>query len=243
VTSRSDMKVILVFAVALVAVHGAKEENFVFETIMAGLVIGSDGLANSLINNRNHKEELRPGPFTAVRKGGRLLAASALEPPLRFAPCSVRASAVSADYRITALAEYLVVELVRIQGDGVEEIRLMELNTPSANEGRLLGVRWDNEFAICLMGLSDQVDSKVIGLATASVYPEFSMQGQRVVIIAAPTLHFLEVVEKVQHDFQLPSPKIGDAWAKRSTSTLARGLRRWDLTRSTSRTFLTERPG
>ena len=81
-------------------------------------------------------------------------------------------------------------------------------------------MQWDDEFAVCLMGLSEQVDSEIAGpIVSASVYPEFSMQGQRVAIIAAPTPRFLEVVQKVEHDFQLPSPTIGGTWAKLSTDT------------------------
>ena len=73
----------------------------------------------------------------------------------------------------------------------------MQLSTPLANTGTLLGVHWDDDFAICLMGLSEQVDSEIAGpLASASVYPEFPMQGQRVAIIAAPTPRFLEVVQQ-----------------------------------------------
>ena len=91
-------------------------------------------------------------------------------------------------YRITALADYIVVELMAFHGDGIEEIRLMQLNVPLANAGGVLGVRWDDEFAVCLMGLSARVDSEFAGqVMLASVYPGFSMQGERVAIIAAPT--------------------------------------------------------
>ena len=45
-----------------------------------------------------------------------------------------------------------------------------------------------DDFGVCLMGLSEQVNSRITGqVLGASVYPEFSMQGQRVAIIAAPT--------------------------------------------------------
>ena len=78
-------------------------------------------------------------------------------------------------------------------------------------------MQWDDEFAICLMGLSEQVDSEIAGPVTsASVYPEFPMQGQRVAIIATPTPRFLEVVQRLEHDFRLPVPTIEGAWSKLS---------------------------
>jgi hypothetical protein len=211
------VKLTVILALVFAGLNAATGENFVFENGMARLEIGSDGVARSLINKQNQKEQLRPGPFTAVRKGGHLFAVSAVERRGALFHVTFATSGVSGDYRITALAECLVVELVEIQGEGIEEVRLMQLNTPLANVAGLLGVRWDNEFAVCLMALSERVDSKIVGSATASVYPEFSMQGQRVAIIAAPTPQFLEVVRKVEHDFQIPSPTIGGRWAKIST--------------------------
>ena len=56
-----------------------------------------------------------------------------------------------------------MVELARVQGDGIEEIRLVQLSTPLANSGELLDVHWDDDFAISLIGLSEQVDSEIAG--------------------------------------------------------------------------------
>jgi hypothetical protein len=214
------IRLILTLALAFAAVNAARAENFVFDTSVARLVIGSDGTANSLIDKQNGKEQLRPErlSFSAVRKSGQLFPASAIEKQGALFHVTFGTSGASADYRINASADYLVVELTQVQGNGVEEIRLMQLSTSPANAGGLLGVRWNDEFSICLMGLSQQVDSRITGpVVSASVYPEFSMQGQRVALIAVPTPRFLDVVQKVEHDFQLPSPTIGGTWAKLST--------------------------
>ena len=214
------MRLILTLVLAFSAINVARAEHFVFETGMARLVIGSDGVASSLIEKQNNKEQLRAAgrlPFAAVRKGGQLFPASAIERRGALFHITFGVSRVSADYRITASAEYLVIELVGVQGDGIEEIRLVQLSTPLANAGGLLAVQWDDEFAVCLMGLSAQVDSESAGsVMSASVYREFPMQGQRVAIIAAPTTRFLGVVRRLEHDFQLPVPTIGGAWAKLS---------------------------
>jgi hypothetical protein len=212
-------RLILALALAFAAASAARAENFVFETGVAKLVIGSDGVISSLIEKQNGKEQLRPTrlPFAAVRKGGQLFPASAVEQRAGLFHVTFGISGVSADYRITASEDYITVELAGVQGDGIEEVRLMQLSTALANTGRLLGVQWDGEFAVCLMGLSDRVDSEIGGsVMSASVYPEFSMKGQRFALIAVPTPRFLEVVRKVEHDFHLPSSTIGGTWAKLS---------------------------
>jgi hypothetical protein len=212
-------KLILALALGFAAGSSANAENFVFETGMARLVIGSDGITGSLIEKQNKKEQLSGDglPFAAIRKGGRLFPASAIERRRDLFHVTFGASSVSADYRITVAPEYIVIELVRTEGYGMQEIRLVQLDTPSANRGAMLSVQWDNEFAVCLMGLGERVDSEIAGSRTwASVYPEFSMTGQRVAIISAPTPRFLEVVRKVEHDFRLPSPTLDGAWAKQS---------------------------
>jgi hypothetical protein len=213
------MRLALALVLAVATASAARAENFVFETGTARLVIGSNGDAISLIENQNGKEQLRPEglPFATIKKDGRLFPASAIEGNGALLHVSFGTSGVSADYRITTSAESIVVELAQVLGDGIEEVRLVQLSTPLANAGGLFGVRWDDEFAVALMGLSQQVNSNTSGqVISASVYPELSMQNQRVAIIAVPTSRFLDVVQKVEHEFQLPSPTIGGTWAKLS---------------------------
>jgi hypothetical protein len=213
------MKLVLTLTLAFAAVNGARAEDFVFETSVTRLVIRPDAVASSLIEKQNGKERLRPdgGAFAAIRKGGRLFPASAVDRHGDVLHLTFGASGVEAEYRITALEEYIVVELTAFHGDGIEEIRLVQLSVPLANAGGVLGVRWDEEFAVCVVGLSARVDSEIAGqVVLASVYPGFSMQGERVAIIAAPTPRFLEVVRKVEQDFRLPSAILGGKWAKAS---------------------------
>ena len=120
--------------------NAAKAENFVFETGMARLVIRSDGVASSLIEKQNGKEQLRAAGTTVCGSQERW---SAIFQPRRLSGevalfhVTFGTSGVSADYRITASAEYIVVELAGVQGDGIEEIRLVQLSTPLANTGGL----------------------------------------------------------------------------------------------------------
>ena len=213
------MKPILGLALAFAAANGARAQGFAFETREMRLVIRPDGMASSLIEKQNGKERLRPEgvAFASIKRGGQLFPASAAERRGGVLHVTFGASGVDADYRFTALEEYVVVELTALHGDGIEEIRLMQLDVSLANAGGLLGVRWDEDFAVCLMGLSAQVDSRIAGQTMlASVYPGSPMPGERVAIIATPAPRFLEVVRKVEQDFRLPSPTLHGTWAKRS---------------------------
>jgi hypothetical protein len=211
------MKLILALALCLGAVNGARGDDFVFETQAARLSIRQDGIATSLIEKAGNKERLRPGgvAFAAVKKGGRIFPASAVSRSGDMLHVTFGTSGVDADYRISAGPDYIVVELTASHGDGIEEIRLMQLNTALSTTGSVLGVQSDNDFAVCLLGLSDRVDTKISGaVMMASVYPEFAMQGERVAIVAEPTPRFLATVRKVEQDFHLPSPMLDGAWAK-----------------------------
>ena len=165
------MRLILALALAFVAATACRAEDFVFETSMARLVIGSDGVASSLTEKQNKRAIAAAGlPFAAARKGGQLFSASAVERRggLFHVTFGVRASLrTTASLRRQA---YIVVELAGVQGDGIEEIRLVQLSTPLANAGgTLLDVQWDDEFAVCLMGLSEQVDSEICGLSNVGI--------------------------------------------------------------------------
>jgi hypothetical protein len=126
-------------------------------------------------------------------------------------------SAVEAEYRIRVRPEYLIVELTGIAGDGVEEVWLAQFSTQLSRSGETLAVQWDDEFALCLMALSERVDSRADGqYAQASVHPEHSMLGERIAIVAVPTSQLLERIRKVEQDFRIPFASIGGQWAKYS---------------------------
>ena len=213
------IRLILAMVLAIAAAPATRAEDFVFETSTMRLAIRPDGAASSLIEKDNGKEQLRPGgaAFAAVKRGGQIFPATAVDRRGDVLHVTFGTSGVDADYRITAQAEYIVVELMAFHGDGIEEIRLVQLNVSLATSGALLGVRWDDEFAVCLMALSTQVDARVANqVIMASVYPEFSMKGERIAIVAVPTPVFLQAVRRVEQDFKLPSSAIDGAWAKLS---------------------------
>jgi len=206
-----------VVLVALAVDYSALAAEFAFETGSVRLVIRSDGIATSLLDKQTKKERLGPLAFTAVKRGGQVFPASAIKGHTNTLHISFGTSGVEADYRITERAEYIVVELAGIAGNGVEEVWLSQLAIPSVHAGEVLGVRWDDDFAVCLMALSERVYSRAAGqVVQASVYPEHRIVGERIAIIAVPTPRFLEVVQQVERDFQLPSAILDGQWAKTS---------------------------
>jgi hypothetical protein len=194
--------------------------SYAFETSMARLVIQPDGTVSSFTGSQGGEELLQPAgqPFAMVSKDGTLFPATTFEPSGGIYHVTFGNSGISADYRITASTDAIVVELAATEGDGISAIQLVKLSVPLANSGgTYLTARWDSNFTVSLMGLSPQVDTEVAGTAlSASVYPALAMEGQRVAILAAPTSQFLSVAQAVEHEFQLPSPTIDGVWAKLS---------------------------
>jgi len=200
------------------------------------LAISPNASIHSLLEKATAHEWLatQPRAFSSVKKGGKYFPAAGLVRDGDLWHADFGAAQVQADFRITASPHYVLFELVHVRGEGVEEVRFAEMQvTCTKNAGSWLGGWWDEQFAVALLGLSDRVNVQLpgAGMLAASVYPEFGMEGQRVVLVAAPKPRFLDVVQEVERDFGLPSPRLGGQWAK--TSQAARtGYLFTDLTES-----------
>ena len=198
----------------------AAAEEFVFETATARYVLSDNGTSRSLQAKKNGRELLvgSPAPFALVRKSGRSFPVTRLSRAGEFFRAEFGQSSVSADFRISAGPDRIVFELARLNGTGVDEVRLAQLRVGGlANAGVLLTVSWDEQFAVSLMGLSDKVDSRFgEGMLVASVYRDYGMVGGKVALLAVPTPQLLDTVQKVEKEFELPTPKIGGSWAKSS---------------------------
>ena len=211
-------RLILTF-VAFLAVGGTVfAEDFIFETAEARYVISDSGISKSLQEKRSGRELLigPPTPFATLRKGGRFFPVSNVRRIGEFLRADFGKSGISADYRISAGQECVVIELARLDGADAEEIRLAQLRAGGVpNAAMLPTVSWDEQFTVSLIGLSDRVDSRFgEGMLLASVYPEYGMAGEKVALVAVPTREFMDTVEKIEKQFQLPSPRIGGSWAK-----------------------------
>jgi hypothetical protein len=198
-------------------VHG---EDFVFATDAAEYTLGSDGVSKSLIDKQTGAEWLAPNqlPMFVVKVAGKEYAPSKVTQEDDVLRATFGASGVSADFRISAHAGYLLVELVAFAGQEIEEIRIAQMRVLPKAEGTMIAVRSNGQFTISLMGFSDKVDARASGdnALVASVYPQFGMLHEKVAIVAVPTPRFYAAVQAVERDGQLPSPRIGGTWAKLS---------------------------
>ena len=213
---------LLLFCGALPAISAQGQiEEFVFETRTVRYILGSNGRTISLLDKSIGKERLgnKTTPFAQVHIAGKTWPVTSLQREGDTLLAKFGGSKVQARYRILARDTHLTVELSAVEGAQPESIELCRLQSASLQRtGSVLVVKWDEDFAICLMALSERVHSQVMGKDTlaASVYPEFGMVGEKVALIAVPTTTFLNVVQEVEKTYGLPSPSIGGVWAKQS---------------------------
>ncbi len=208
---------------------GEAPDAFVFENDLVRWTIGADGLNRSLLQKAGNLERLanRPQHFAWITKDSKTFPATQVERRGELLHVSFGASGVEADYRITAHGPYFIVELAALSDNEVESLCLAQLDVAvTENYGGWLNVRWDDEFACCVMSLSPRVN---VGGLRAIVYREFGMVGQRAAVIAVPTPKFLDVVERVESEQNLPTNYLGGQWAKRSED-VRRGYLFTDLT-------------
>jgi hypothetical protein len=221
-TTQSRLWVWLLVGLMLPVVSSAASQpDLMFETDLTRLVLTPEAAAKSLFDKAAAREWLaaEPRAFCSVKKGGKYFRAVRLTRDGDVCRVEFGPAEVAVDLRITPAAHYVTFELLRMRGEGVEEVRLAELQvTCRENPGWWLGAWWNEQFAVALFGLSDRVHVQLLGhgVLAASVYPEFGMEGQRVVLVAAPRARFLEVVQEVERDFGLPSPHLGGQWGKTS---------------------------
>ncbi len=203
-------------AVCLLCQPRAEAESFVFENEVVRYTVGANGRNLELVEKATGNQWLvnSTGPFAQVKIGGKYHYSTRIEKRGDQYRVVFGNSGVEATYRIGTAPAYFVVELVNISGEGIEQISLARLNVNiRENYGSALNVRWNDTFAVCVMGLSDRVHGR--GLA-ALVYPEYGMVGQRAAIVAVPTSRLMDTIRQVELDCELPSPTIGRVWAKRS---------------------------
>lgn len=197
-----------------------RAEDFEFETDLFRYFIDSEGNSKGIFDKAANQQWLAAAmPFSAITKAGISYPISSLTRHGDLFEARYGNSGVQANFRIKVHPRYLVFELAALQGHGVEDVRVMQLRSvPLVHAGSILACRWNDEFAICLMSLSNRVNSNLgqNNLLSSQVVREFGMIGEKVALIAVPTVRFMRVVQEVEGDYGLPSPHLGGHWAKQS---------------------------
>lgn len=196
------------------------QENLV-ETRAFQYAVSTNATTQCLVEKKTKHNWLSPDrrPFATVKKTGKYFPATRLTRDAKLWRVEFGGADVQVEFRVTPRTRYVVLEITRVQGLGVEEIRFAETRVAcKENAGWWAGTYWNEQYAVGLFGLSDRVNVNLLGNGTvaASVYPEFGMEGQGVALVAGPTPQFLDVVQQVERECGLPSPRIGGQWAKRS---------------------------
>lgn len=195
--------------------------DIVFETDSVRYTVGGDGISKSLVEKKTNREWISPGQyaFASVKSDGKYFSATGITREADICRIIFGASGIQADFRIVSRPQYIVIEIVRITGENIDELTLPQLKvTCNDNYGYWLGVTHNKEFALCMLGLSDCVNVRMggQGIVLSSVYPEFGMEGQKVALVACPSSSLYDIIQKVENDFGLPSPKLNGEWAKTS---------------------------
>lgn len=205
--------------------HGAQ---WTFENTMARLTISDDAIVRAVVDADGRDWTApKPSRLGYIKASGRTHTASAIAREGDDLVVTYGQSGLKTRLRLTARPAYFIIELLETPQEQVEEICFFEVGVKIAEHiGWWLDVRWNDQFAVCLMGCSPRVHTA--GLR-ARVYPEFGMRGEKVVLAATPTPRFLDIVQLVEKELAMPSPTIGGQWAKRSDD-VRRGYLFSDLT-------------
>jgi len=211
------------------ATSAAGAEDFVLENQVVRWTITSAGQSKSLVEKPSGRQWAQPGPLALVKKAGQWHAASAVMRRgdawrVHFGPAGV-----TAECGIAVRPRYFVVSLVAVEGQGIEELCFARLDAAIAGRyGGWLNVKWNEDFAVAVLGLSDRVNTAgPPGWTMAE--PEFGMAGCRAAIVAVPKTQLMEAIQDVERDEKLPSPQIAGRWAKTSPE-VRRGYLFTDLT-------------
>jgi hypothetical protein len=212
--------IVILLGFAAIAVNSPAGE-FVFETDFVRYVITAEGRTSSLFDKTNNTELLasKVAPFASVRlKDGKTADASSIKRDGDVFHVEFKPTGVTATYKISSTADYILIRLVSLEGPQPEQLQLAQLQlVPFSNSGSWIVAQWNEKIAVSMMGLSEQVHTQITGASiTASLYSDFGLAGNGAAIVAAPTPRFLNVVRKFETGQHLPYCRVNGQWGKTS---------------------------
>lgn len=147
----------------------------------------------------------------------------------------LRASAEGGDWRlrvafdgtpVTAQATlrnrggYFEIDTIALDGDGSQVVEdWCFVNLPvnlTAKVGSWLNVAWDEDFAVAVIALEEKTDARGTPQLQAMAHRSLGLEGRKAAIVGCPPARLLEVVQGIEQEFGLPSPRLGGQWAKTS---------------------------
>ncbi len=182
---------------------------FTFENDLVQFSIRADGVTAQFIDRETGTDYAVPSPCAWIRTAEGMIAAT--EAVCRNDVLSVGFgdTAVRADLRVTAQGRYSIIEVLQVDGAGVEELVFVDLNLdPDA----------DTVLAGCALALNLRTNVSDIPGANrrirASCYPRFGLAGARAAVIGSPVSRMRAIMqEAVAAAPELPHSAVGGPWA------------------------------
>lgn len=177
-------------------------------------VVGANGQNLHFIDRRTGTDYCLAKPptsFAWVRKQGQEYRATAVSAAGGLLSVQFGRSDVVAAIQVTANKRYLVLEVKRVTGEGVEELGLVDLRLA------LRGLP-EEPFSACALALNLQTMVPELPQASsrlrASCYPRFGLAGAKVALIGCPRAELRKVMQEVVSQApDLPHSRIGGPWA------------------------------
>lgn len=143
---------------------GAKAPSageLIFENDAVRLTLDARGRSVSLIDKATGKERIEaPAPFASVTVAGKSEGCTGLKLDDGVLRAAFGRSEVSVDFKAKSTPGGIAFEVARVEGAGRERLEQLDFLgldlKPLKQAGSLLAVRWDDEFAACLMALDDR---------------------------------------------------------------------------------------
>jgi hypothetical protein len=187
--------------------------GFRLENADAIYEVGGDARHLRLVDKRTGTDYCRAArsAFAQVRKGGRVVPASSVDWDNGTVTVHFGKSGVTATIAAVAEKHYLTLEVLSVEGEGVEELVF-------ANVQLTLRATPKEDFACCALALNLKTNVPELPGANrrlwAACYPRFGFAGAKVALIACPSGQMRRVMqEAVSAAPDLPHSPIGGPWA------------------------------
>lgn len=202
--------------VLLAAVSQVAAAPVVLETDALRIEVNADGMLKSLQAKPAGTEYAwlkEPAPVASVQRGGKWFPASSAELKGDQLTVGFESAKINAVYKVMTQPAYLAFELTALTGEPVDAIRLIQLRIRKLpNLGPWIDVAYDDAFGVCLCGGNVKTDA---GMQICDGYVDMSTRAEKEIGLAGtvailfgcpePRKHFLDVMEIVERDFQMPS--------------------------------------
>jgi hypothetical protein len=177
-------------------------------------VIGADGTNLHFVDKRTGQDycaQQPPASFARIRKAGRDYPAASVSRAGARITAQFGESGVSAVLKVKAEKHYFVLEVVSVNGEGVDEFTFLDL--PLTLKGSP-----QEPFAACALALNLKTNVPELPRPSsrlrAMCYPRFGFAGARVAIIGCPQSELRKIMQEVVSAAdEVPHSAIGGPWA------------------------------